>query len=176
LTTFCEKEKNVAASHEIVPEVHKGTSTLDVPSAAIGWSELSRTTVQVSGWVSVLILLGYNFGNHTGHVETIWLLVIAALIAVGLLIHLFEPNGSQVRTVTARNKPVGHVEPDWVYNQKTLSGTYATLTDSQLRSMNIDPARVQHLRETPAVEANRSVGSVGTVGTGSTAASELEAR
>ena len=166
----------MAASHEIVPEVHSGTSTLDVPSAAFGWSELSRTTVQVSGWVSVLILLGYNFGNHEGHVETIWLLSIAALVAIGLLIHLFEPKLSQVRTLSARNQPANHREPDWAYNQKTLSGTYANLTDSQLIAMNIDPARVQHLRETPAVEANRSVGSVGTVGTGSTAASELEAR
>jgi len=140
----------VAASHEIVPEVHSGTSTLDVPSAAFGWSELSRTTVQVSGWVSVLILLGYNFGNHEGHVETIWLLTIAGLIAIGLLIHLFEPKLNQVRTLTSRNQPVGHKEPDWVYNQKTLSGSYAKLSDAQLRALNIEPSRVQHLRELDA--------------------------
>jgi len=140
----------VAASHEIVPEVHSGTSTLDVPSAAFGWRELSRTTVQVAGWVSVLILLGYNFGNHEGHVETIWLLTLAALIAIGLLIHLFEPKLNQVRTLSARNQPVGHKEPDWTYNQKTLSGTYAKLSDSQLRSLNIEPSRVQHLRELDA--------------------------
>ncbi|MDO5670936.1 MAG: DUF2631 domain-containing protein [Corynebacterium sp.] len=162
----------MAASHEIVPEVHKGTSTLDVPSAAYGWSELSRTTVQVSGWVSVLILLGYNFGNHEGHVETIWLLSIAALVAIGLLIHLFEPKLSQVRTLSARNQPVGHKEPDWTYDQKTLSGSYENLTDDQLIAMNIDPRRVQHLRTTPAVEANRTAAT----GTGSTATSELEAR
>ncbi len=140
----------MAASHEIVPEVHSGTSTLDVPSAAFGWSELSRTTVQVAGWVSVLILLGYNFGNHEGHVETIWLLVLAGLIAIGLLIHLFEPKLNQVRTLSARNQPVGHKEPDWTYNQKTLSGTYSQLSDSQLRALNIDPARVRHLRELDA--------------------------
>ncbi|HHU66931.1 DUF2631 domain-containing protein [Corynebacterium sp.] len=140
----------MAASHEIVPEVHSGTSTLDVPSAAFGWSELSRTTVQVSGWVSVLILLGYNFGNHEGHVETIWLLTIAGLIAIGLLIHLFEPKLNQVRTLTSRNQPVGHKEPDWVYNQKTLSGSYAKLSDAQLRALNIEPSRVQHLRELDA--------------------------
>ncbi|MCS5479241.1 DUF2631 domain-containing protein [Corynebacterium sp. YIM 101645] len=142
-----EKEKNVAASHEIVPEVHNGTSTLDVPSAAVGWSELSRTTVQVSGWVSVLILLGYNFGNHEGHVETIWLLVLASLVAIGLLIHLFEPKLNQVRTLSSRNQPVGHKEPEWAYDQKTLSGAYSSLTDSQLIALNIDPARVRHLRE-----------------------------
>jgi hypothetical protein len=151
-----EKEKNVAASHEIVPEVHNGTSTLDVPSAAHGWSELSRTTVQVSGWVSVLILLGLNFGNHEGQVETIWLLVLAALVAIGLVIHLFEPKLNQVRTLSARNQPVGHKEPEWAYDQKTLSGAYSGLSDSQLRSMNIDPARVQHLRELDAKHAKHS--------------------
>ncbi|WP_245974862.1 DUF2631 domain-containing protein [Corynebacterium alimapuense] len=137
----------MAASKEIVPEVHSGTSTLDVPSAGLGWSELSRTTVQVSGWVSVLIMLSFNFGNHTGHVETIWLLVVTALLVVGLLYHMFEPNLNQVRTITGKNQPVGHVEPDWTYNQKTLSGDYASLSDSQLRALNIEPARVAHLRE-----------------------------
>lgn len=144
----------MAASHEIVPEVHNGTSTLDVPSAAIGWSELSRTTVQVSGWVSVLIVLAYNFGNHTGHVETIWLGVIAAILILGLIVHLFEPNLSQVRTLTARNKPLGHVEPDWTYNQKTLSGVYSELTDNQLRALNIEPSRVAHLRSTENAEGS----------------------
>lgn len=143
----------MAASHEIVPEVHSGTSTLDVPSAALGWSELSRTTVQVSGWVSVLILLGYNFGNHEGNVETIWLLAIAALVAIGLLVHLFEPKLNQVRTLTSRNQPVNHKEPEWAYDQKTLSGAYSGLSDSQLRALNIDPVRVQHLRE---LDAKRS--------------------
>ncbi|GAB2512856.1 hypothetical protein CATRI_08080 [Corynebacterium atrinae] len=137
----------MAASHEIVPEVHKGTSTLDVPSAGLGWSELSRTTVQVSGWISVAIMLGYNFGNHTGHVETIWLLAIAAVIALGLLIHLFEPKLSQVRTVTGHNKAANHVEPDWNYDQATLSGSYSQLSDSELRALNIEPSRVAHLRE-----------------------------
>ncbi len=94
----------------------------------------------------MLFLLGFNFGNHQGHVETIWLLVFAALIAIGLLIHLFEPKLSQVRTLTARNKPVGHVEPDWTYDQATLSGTWGQLNDNQLRSINIDPERVRHLR------------------------------
>ncbi|QGU07689.1 hypothetical protein COCCU_08825 [Corynebacterium occultum] len=143
------KEMNVAGSHEIAPEVHNGVSTLDEPSAAWGWHGLSKTSVQIAGWVSVLFLLGYNFGNHEGHVETIWLLSLAAIIAIGLLIHLFEPKGNQVRTVTARNKPVGHKEPDWNYEQATLSGVYAELSDSQLRSLNIDPESVKHLRVLP---------------------------
>ena len=139
----------MAASHERAPEVHNGVSTLDVPSAAWGWSELGRNTIQISGWISVLFLLGFNFGNHDGHVETIWLLVLTVLLIIGLLIHLFEPKLSQVRTLTARNKPVGHKEPEWAYLQKTLSGPYAELSDGQLRALNIDPERVTHLRALP---------------------------
>ena len=134
------------SSHTIEPEIYRGVSTLDEPSAAWGWHGLKRNTIQLAGWISVLFMLGYNFGNHKGHVETIWLLVITALLVIGLLIHLFEPKLSQVRTVTSRNKPVGHVEPDWTYDQATLTGTWGNLTDSQLRSVNIEPSRVAHLR------------------------------
>lgn len=143
------KEMNVAGSHEIAPEVHNGVSTLDEPSAAWGWHGLSKSAVQIAGWISVLFLLGFNFGNHEGHVETIWLLALTAIIAIGLLIHLFEPKLNQVRTLSARNKPVGHQEPEWPYLQKTLQGPYALLTDSQLLAHNIDPASVQHLRQLP---------------------------
>ena len=144
----------MAASHDDkAHEVYNGVSTRDVPSAGFGYSELSRTTIQVTGWISVGILLAFNFGNHEGHVETIWLLVLAALVAIGLLIHLFEPKLNQVRTLTSRNQPVGHKEPEWAYDQKTLSGAYSGLTDSQLIALNIDPARVQHLRELDAKRA-----------------------
>lgn len=133
----------MAGSHKIVPEVHNGVSTLDEPSAAWGWHDIGRGPIQIAGWISVLFLLGYNFGNHRGHVETIYLFVIAALIAVGLLLQLFQPKLSQVRTVTGRNKAHGHVEPHWTYDQHTLQGSYANLTDSQLRALNIDPATVK---------------------------------
>lgn len=137
----------MAVSHDDKAyEVYNGVSTRDVPSAGWGYSELSRTTIQVAGWISVAILLAFNFGNHEGHVETIWLLVIATLVAIGLILFAFEPRFSQVRTITGHNRPVGHQEPEWPYEQKTLSGRYAQLTDSQLRSLNIEPSRVQHLR------------------------------
>lgn len=136
----------MATSKDKEYEVYSGVSTADVPNAAWGWSELPRSAVQLSGWGSVIFLLALNFGNHEGHVETIWLLALAALIAIGLIIHAFQPELSKVRTITAYNRPEGHVEPDWSYNQKTLSGPYAELTDSQLRALNIEPSRVQHLR------------------------------
>lgn len=145
------KEKSVATSHEKVhePQIYNGVSTEDVPSAAWGWSEMGRTTILITGWVSVFILLAFHFGNHEGHVETIWLFAIAALIAIGLLLFGFQPKLPNVRTITGHNKPVDHLEPDWAYNQKTLSGHYATLTDGQLRALNIEPSRVSHLRVTP---------------------------
>ena len=132
--------------HEIAPEVHNGVSTLDEPSAAWGWHHIGQNAVQIAGWISVFVLLGYNFGNHKGHVETIFLFVFAALIAVGLLIQLFEPKGTQARTLTAHNKPIGHVEPDLKYLQATCTGPYAELTDKELRALNIEPSRVAHLR------------------------------
>ncbi|MCF4006395.1 DUF2631 domain-containing protein [Corynebacterium uropygiale] len=149
----------MAGSHELKPEIHNGVSTLDEPSAAWGWHGLSRTAIQIAGWISVLVLLAYHFGNHRGHVETIFLVVLAAVIALGLLIHLFQPQGHQVRTVTARNKPVGHQEPEWAYLQATLQGPYAELSDSQLRSLNIEPSRVQHLRAVSSSEGAHALHS-----------------
>ena len=134
----------MAGKSTIVPEVHNGVSTLDEPSAAWGWHDIGRGPIQIAGWISVLFLLAYNFGNHKGHVETIWLFAIAALIVVGLLIELFQPKLNQVRTVTARNKPIGHEEPDWAYLQHTMAGPYAELTDSQIRSLNIEPSTVKN--------------------------------
>lgn len=128
------------------PQVYNGVSEADVPSARFGWSEVGRGAVQTAGWISVLILVAYNFGNHQGHVETIWLIALAVLIALGLIIHATSPKLNQVRTVTAHNKPAGHQEPDWAYDQKTLSGVYENLDERQLRALNIDPARVAHLR------------------------------
>lgn len=133
----------MAGSHKIEPEVHNGVSTLDEPSAAWGWHNIGRGAIQIAGWISVAFLLGMNVGNHRGHVETIWLCSIAALIAIGLLIQLFQPKLSQVRTVTAHNKPAGHVEPNWTYDQLTLTGTHANLTEGQLRAQNIDPKMVK---------------------------------
>ncbi|MCG7275102.1 DUF2631 domain-containing protein [Corynebacterium singulare] len=138
------------SSHKPASQVFDGVSTDDVPSAGFGWSRISRSGVQIAGWISVLFLLAYNFGNHKGHVETIWLIALAVLIALGLVIYTLQPKLSQVRTLTARNKPVGHQEPDWAYEQKTVHNVYAALTDDELRALNIEPSRLTHLRGTSA--------------------------
>lgn len=135
------------------PQVYNGVSEADVPSAKYGWSELTPASIQIAGWISVAFLVAYNFGNHEGHVETIWLISLAVLIALGLILFALRPELSQKRTLTAHNKPEGHVEPDWAHLQKTMTGPYAELTDSQLRALNIDPA-VQYQRQ--AVGAGHS--------------------
>lgn len=139
----------MAGSHQIAHEVHNGVSTLDEPSAAWGWHSIGFSATQIAGWISVLFLLGYNFGNHKGHVETVFLFTFTALLVIGLLWQIFEPKGKQMRTLTAKNKPIGHVEPDWNYLQSTCTGPYAELSDSQLRALNIEPSRVAHLRALP---------------------------
>ena len=120
-------------------EIYNGVSTSDVPSAQWGWSGMSKRSLQIAGWISVLFLLGMLFGNHPGNVENIWLVAIAALFAIGLLWHAFSPQGKQVRTVTAHNKAAGHVEPDWSADQLNGTGAYANLTDSQMASCNHAP-------------------------------------
>lgn len=142
------------SSHKPASQVFDGVSTDDVPSAGFGWSRISRSGVQIAGWISVLFLLAYNFGNHKGHVETVWLIALAILIALGLVIYALQPKLSQVRTLTARNKPVGHQEPDWAYEQKTVHNVYAELTDDELRALNIEPSRIAHLRGATTAGAN----------------------
>ena len=149
----------MAHAKDNAPQVYNGVSEADVPSARFGWSAFTDRTIQIAGWISVLFLIAYNFGNHQGHVETIWLIALAVLIALGLILHATKPKLNQVRTVTAHNKPVGHQEPDWVYDQKTSTGAYAELTDSQLRALNIEPSRVSHLRVEPGTNNATPVSS-----------------
>ncbi|WKD59073.1 DUF2631 domain-containing protein [Corynebacterium caspium] len=136
----------MAASHSAPPEIYNGVSTLDEPSAKWGWHGTPFRSIQVLGWSSFALLLLYNFGNHEGHVETVFLLIFAAVIALGLILHMIQPKMHARRTLTAHNKPAGHQEPDWAYLQATVQGPYAELSDSQLRALNIKPSRVAHLR------------------------------
>ena len=130
-------------------KVYNGVSTKDEPSAYWGWHDLGRRPVVIAGIVGGLLLLFMLVGNHKGHVEDVFLIVTAALCFIGALIIALQPKLNQVRTVTAHNKPADHVEPDWAADQLTLSGAYSNLTDSQLRSFNIDPTTLnkQHAVE-----------------------------
>lgn len=120
-------------------EIYNGVSTLDVPAAKWGWSALSEGALQKAGWISVIFLIAMLWGNHPGKVENIWLISLAAIFAIALLWRAFSPKGKQVRTVTARNKPLGHVEPQWAHDQVHGTGAYAELNESQLRAWNHAP-------------------------------------
>ncbi|GGK42580.1 DUF2631 domain-containing protein [Nocardia camponoti] len=58
----------------------------EVPSAEWGWSGESRRTAQVAGWIVVVALLAMTIGNHQGHVEDIFLIGFAGIIALILVV------------------------------------------------------------------------------------------
>ncbi|MFE3546664.1 DUF2631 domain-containing protein [Nocardia sp. NPDC059177] len=58
----------------------------EVPSAAWGWSGESRKTFRIAAWVVIVALLGMTIGNHQGHVEDIFLIGLAGLMAAILVV------------------------------------------------------------------------------------------
>ncbi|MBN9643235.1 DUF2631 domain-containing protein [Corynebacterium mendelii] len=126
-------------SHSKEDQAYKGVSTADEPSAAWGWHRIGKGPTTIAAVVSALFLLAMNFGNHHGHVETIYLTVFAvAILAMVGLWHV-HPHFKTKTTITGHNKPVGHQEPNWALDQATFSGAYAELTDEELIAWNIDP-------------------------------------
>lgn len=130
--------EDMVASHAKKAEVFANVSTDDVPSAAWGWSALSRRAVAIAGICGGLFLLGMLFGNHKGHVESIWLIAMAVLTFIGTALVTLQPKLTQVRTVTSHNKAEGHVEPEWAADQINGTGVYANLTREQQLALNSD--------------------------------------
>lgn len=60
-------------------EHHTGVDTVEVPSAAWGWSGINYRTWHIVGLSIVGFLLLMLRGNHVGHVEDWFLVVFAAL-------------------------------------------------------------------------------------------------
>lgn len=141
VSTFDHQEVHMG-NHSKKLEVYNGVSTADVPSAAWGWSELPKRGVVISGIASGLFLLAMLVGNHHGRVEDIYLIVLAVAVFLGTALWVIRPKLTQVRTITAHNRPVGHVEADWNNDQLALTGRYAELTDEELRALNIDPVTI----------------------------------
>ncbi|MCX2163043.1 MULTISPECIES: DUF2631 domain-containing protein [Corynebacterium] len=123
-------------NHTVKHEVFNGVSTKDVPSAGWGWSELSKRSIILAGLIGGLFLLGMLFGNHRGNVENIWLIGLAILVFAGTAKWAMGSRGKVKKTVTARNKPVGHIEPDWAADQLNRTGVYANLTPEQSAALN----------------------------------------
>ncbi|MFF0545218.1 DUF2631 domain-containing protein [Nocardia thailandica] len=77
------------AATELAPATSAVVTKVDpaeVPSAAFGWSGESPKTFKIAGWVTVVALLAMLFGNHHGHVEDIFLVGTAGLIALILVL------------------------------------------------------------------------------------------
>ena len=62
-------------------ERYNEVDTADVPSAAWGWSKITRKTWYGLGVFVIVFLLGMLRGNHVGHVEDWFLIGFAGLVA-----------------------------------------------------------------------------------------------
>lgn len=71
------------ASTEV--EHFTGVDTVEVPSAAWGWSRINHRTWQIAGLVGAIFLLAMLRGNHVGHVED-WYLIGFAVAVLFFLI------------------------------------------------------------------------------------------
>ena len=130
-------------NHTVKHEVFNGVSTKDVPSAAWCWSEVSKRSIVLSGVIGGLFLLAMLFGNHKGHVEDIWLIGLAVLVLLGTAKWAMGSRGKVKTTVTARNKPADHQEPDWAADQLNRTGAYANLTPEQAGALNHNYQRTE---------------------------------
>lgn len=50
-----------------------------------GWHGETGRAGRIGGWIAVLVVLAYLFGNHRGRIEDIWVIGIAALMVIILL-------------------------------------------------------------------------------------------
>jgi hypothetical protein len=60
------------------------------PSAEWGWHGSFPVAGPVAGVASILVLLAMLVGNHEGRIENMYLIGIAALIALGLVLHFVK--------------------------------------------------------------------------------------
>lgn len=74
--------------HTIKETVIDGISSVDEPSVWWGWHQHSRKVGIAVGGFFVLFLLAMLFGNHIGHVEDIWLVGIAVVLAFWMVLAL----------------------------------------------------------------------------------------
>ena len=77
--------QDLAKQGERAPVLVNGVDPADEPSAEWGWHGGFPRGALVAGWFSVFALLIMLIGNHQGHVEDIWLVVIAVVMAFALI-------------------------------------------------------------------------------------------
>ena len=84
------------ASTEVEHDKHEQIDTgwkhepADAPSARFGWHGTATKTAYAAGWFCVAALLFMLIGNQVGHVEDIYLVVIAVILAFILLCKMFK--------------------------------------------------------------------------------------
>ncbi|OBG49311.1 MULTISPECIES: DUF2631 domain-containing protein [unclassified Mycobacterium] len=83
------------ASTEV--EQFTGVDTVEVPSAAWGWSRINHRTWHITGLVIFGFLLAMLRGNHVGHVENWFLIGFAALVLVVLVRDLWGRRRGWIR-------------------------------------------------------------------------------
>jgi hypothetical protein len=83
------------ASTEV--EHFTGVDTVEVPSAAWGWSRINHRTWQGVGVVAFILLLAMLRGNHVGHVEDFFLIGFAAAVLFFLVRDLWGRRRGWIR-------------------------------------------------------------------------------
>jgi Protein of unknown function (DUF2631) len=83
------------ASTEV--EHFTGVDTVEVPSAAWGWSRINHRTWQGVGVVAFILLLAMLRGNHVGHVEDFFLVGFAAAVLFFLVRDLWGRRRGWIR-------------------------------------------------------------------------------
>jgi hypothetical protein len=84
------------AKTEVAKKPAQTVDPADEPSAEWGWHGGFPNGTQIAGWISVIALLGMLFGNQQGILSgggqlvesDIWLIALAAVVAIGLLVDL----------------------------------------------------------------------------------------
>ena len=66
-------------------EVEYKREPADAPSARFGWHGEGLKTFKIAGVVSIVALLVMMIGNHEGHIEDLFLLGFALLLAFILI-------------------------------------------------------------------------------------------
>jgi hypothetical protein len=66
----------------------------DEPSAEWGWHGSFPRGELIAGWGSVAAMLLMLIGNHQGRVEDVWLIVIAVIMAFGLIMRTIKSRRS----------------------------------------------------------------------------------
>lgn len=74
-----------------------GVDTVEVPSAAWGWSRINHRTWHGVGVFGFIFLLAMLRGNHVGHVEDLFLIGFAAAVLFFLVRDLWGRRRGWIR-------------------------------------------------------------------------------